>query len=131
MELYLRACAAVLLAVILILCLGNRAKDLGTLLVLAACCMVAMIAMEYLEPVIDFLDKLESLGGLNSSMISILLKVAGIGIVSEIAALICSDSGNSSLGKTLQMLGSAVILWLSLPLFTMLMELLQNILGEL
>lgn len=131
MELYLRACAAVLLAVILILCLGNKGKDMGTLLALAACCMVAMIAMDYLEPVIDFLNQLESLGGLNSSMISILLKVAGIGIVSEIAALICSDSGNSSLGKTLQMLGSAVILWLSLPLFTMLMELLQNILGEL
>lgn len=131
MTLYLQACAAVLLALVLILVLGSRGRDMGTLLALGVCCMVALIALRYLEPVIEFLDQLEALGGLNGSMISILLKVVGIGIVSEIAALICSDSGNSSLGKTVQMLGSAVILWLSMPLFTMLVELLQSILGEL
>lgn len=131
MELYLRACAAVLLAVILILTLGSRGKEVGTLLAIGVCAMAAIAALRYLEPVTQLLKELEKAGGLNSSMLSILLKVVGIGVVSEIAALICTDSGNSSLGKTLQMLGSAVILWLSIPLFTMLMELLQRILGEL
>ncbi len=131
MENYLQACAAVLLALVLILCLGSREKDMGALLAILVCCLVSLMSLRYLEPVINFLDKLEALGGLNSSMISILLKAVGIGMVSEIAALICSDSGNGSLGKTLQMLGSAVILWLSLPLFTMLIELLESILGEL
>lgn len=131
MTLYLQASAAVLLAVILILTLGSRGKEMGTLLAIAVCAMAAVAALRYLEPVKDFLTQLEKLGGMNSSMISILLKAVGIGMVSEIAALICNDSGNSSLGKTLQILGSAVILWLSIPLFTMLMELLQRILGEL
>ena len=85
----------------------------------------------HLQPVLNMIRTLEALGGLDETLISILLKVAGIGIISEIAALICTDTGNAALGKTLQLLGSAVILWMSIPLFTMLLELLQSILGVL
>lgn len=131
MSLFLKACGAVLIALILILTHGNQSRDLSTVLGIAVCCMVALTALEYLRPVIDFLNQLEQLGGLDSGTIRILLKAAGIGLVSEIAGLVCTDAGNSSLGKTVQLLGSAVILWLSLPLFTMLMELLQRILGAL
>jgi hypothetical protein len=45
--------------------------------------------------------------------------------------MVCADAGNASLGKVLQILASAVILWLSLPVFTALIELIQKILGEL
>ena len=79
----------------------------------------------------DFLRQLESLGNLNSQMVQILFKVVGIGLVSEIAAMICSDAGNASLGKSLQILGSAVILWLSIPVFQTLLELIRQIIGGL
>ena len=122
MSLFWKAAAAVLLAVVLGLSLGKQ-KDIGVLLTMAVCCMVAMIAISYLEPVLDFLRELETLG--------ILLKAVGIGLVSEIAGLVCTDAGNGSLGKTLQMLGSAVILYLSLPIFTAMLELIREILREL
>lgn len=131
MALYMQACGAALVAVVLILALGKQNQDMAVLLALAVCGMIGLIAMEYLEPVIDLIREMEELGMLNSSMVRILLKAAGIGVLSEIAALVCNDAGNSSLGKTVQFLGTAVILWLSVPLFTMLIELLQDILGEL
>lgn len=131
MALYMQACGAALVAVVLILALGKQNQDMAVLLALAVCGMIGLIAMEYLEPVIDLIREMEELGMLNSSMVRILLKAAGIGVLSEIAALVCNDAGNSSLGKTVQLLGTAVILWLSVPLFTMLIELLQDILGEL
>ena len=126
MSLFWKAAAAVLLAVVLGLSLGKQ-KDIGVLLTMAVCCMVAMIAISYLEPVLDFLRELETLG----DMLGILLKAVGIGLVSEIAGLVCTDAGNGSLGKTLQMLGSAVILYLSLPIFTAMLELIREILREL
>ena len=122
--------AWVLLAVVLGLSLGKQ-KDIGVLLTMAVCCMVAMIAISYLEPVLDFLRELETLGDLQGDMLGILLKAVGIGLVSEIAGLVCNDAGNGSLGKTLQMLGSAVILYLSLPIFTAMLELIREILREL
>ena len=87
--------------------------------------------MHYLEPVVDFLQTLEDLGGLDRNMTATLLKAAGIGMVTEIAGLVCKDAGNESLGKVMQLLGTSVILWLSMPLLTALIELLQKILGEL
>ena len=90
----------------------------------------AMIALSYLEPVLDFLRELEALGDLQGDTLGILLKAVGIGLVSEIAGMVCSDAGNGSLGKTLQMLGSAAILYLSLPVFSALLELVREILRE-
>lgn len=129
MGLYWKAAAAVLLAVVMILALGR--KDLGLLLGLAVCVMVCLAALEYLEPVTEFLQTLEDLGGLDGNMIRILLKAVGIGLLTEIAGLVCTDSGNGSLAKALQLLGTAVILWMALPLFTSLLELIQEILGNL
>lgn len=130
MTAFWQAAGAVLIAVILILTLGKQGKDMAVILSILVCCMVLALAASYLSPVMDFLRQLESLGDLDSDMIRILFKVVGIGIVTEVASMVCADSGNGSLGKALQMLGSAVILWLSIPVFTALLELIQKILGE-
>lgn len=127
----MRAAGAVLIAVVLGLSLGNQSRELGVLLTIAVCCMVVVTALNYLEPVVDFLKQLEALCQTSDGWLSILLKAVGIGLIAEVAALVCGDAGNGSLGKTLQILGSAVILWMSIPVFTSLMELIQQILGEL
>lgn len=131
MTLFLQVCGAVLLAVILVLALKSHTKEIGTILALAVCCMTALAALHYLQPVIDFLHTLKRMGGLDGNMVSILLKATGIGIIAEIANLVCKDAGNESMGKSMQLLGTAVILYLSMPLFTALIDLLQKILGEL
>ena len=129
MGIYLKACAAVLLSVVMILIVGKSSKDFALVLTVMICCMVAMAAMEYMQPILEFLSKIENIGTLDHNMIRILLKVAGIGLISEICSLVCADSGNASLGKVMKLMGSSVMIWLSLPLYAMLIELLQRILG--
>lgn len=129
MEQYLQACAGALIAVVLCLTLGKQGKETGLLLTMSVCCMICVIAMHYLDPVVEFVNQLEDIGALDGDLVAILLKAAGIGFLSEIACLVCTDAGNSALGKSLQILGSGVVLWLSIPLFQALMELLQQILG--
>lgn len=131
MTLFLQVCGAILISVIMVLSLKSHSKEIGSILAIAVCSMTALAALRYLQPVIDFLHTLQKLGGLDKDMVSTLLKVTGIGIVSEIANLVCKDAGNESMGKSMQLLGTAVILYLSMPLFTALMELMQKILGEL
>lgn len=128
---FLQISGAVLLAVILVLALKSYCKEISTILAITVCCLTGLTALRYLQPVLEFLKKLEDLGGLDEVMIEILLKATGIGILSEIANLVCKDAGNESMGKSMQLLGTAVILYLSLPLFQTLIELLQTILGEL
>ncbi len=131
MELFWKAAGGVLLAVVLGLTLGKQEKDLEVLLTMAVCCMVTMIAIYYLEPVLEFMWELEELGDLQGDLLGILMKAVGIGLVAELAGMICNDAGNSSLGKVIQMLGSSVILFLCVPIFSQLLNLIREILGEL
>jgi len=127
---FLKMIAAVLIAVVLHQVLEKRDKEISLLLSTAVCCMVMICAIGYLKPVTDFLETLQRLGNLDGNILSVLLKCAGIGLLAELGALICSDTGNVAMGKTLQILAVAVILWMSLPLFTSLLEMVEEIMGE-
>lgn len=131
MALFLKAVAAALITVILMLVLGKQGIEVARILSITVCCMVLAVAVEFWTPVANLLDTLETAGNLDSDMVISLLKVAGIGVLTEITALICSDAGTASLGKALQFLGSAVILWLCIPMFHSLLTLIQDILGGL
>ena len=126
---FFQAAAAVLVASVLGLTFYKQGKELATLLTIGVCTMVIIGAVSFLKPVLELLHQLESVGNLNSEMVRILFKVVGIGLISEITSMICADAGNASMGKALQLLSSAVILWMSIPVFQALLELIQQILG--
>jgi stage III sporulation protein AD len=129
MDTFVKCAAGILVAVVFIITLSKQEKNISLLLVIAVCCMVLGAAVTFLQPVLDFIKHLQSIGQLDSEMIIILLKSVGIGLLAEITSLICADSGNASLGKSLQLLATATILWLSLPLLNELIELIDSILG--
>ena len=129
MDIFIKATAGILIAVVLSIVLSKENKDISILLVIIVCSMVAAVAIGYLQKIMAFIEKLERIGNLNSSLIKILLKCVGIGLLSQITSMICTDSGNAAMGKVLQILASAVVLWLCVPLFTQLLELVENMMG--
>ena len=128
MDEYFKAVAVALIAAILCLVLMKQGKDTATLLSILACVMILSTAMGYLNSVLDFFDTLEAMAGLDKTHFQILLKVVGIGMIGELSSMICADAGNAALGKALQILGTVLILCLSLPLFRDLLELIGGIL---
>lgn len=130
MERFFQAAACVLLAVILAITLDKQNKDLSLLVTVAAVCLVLFAVAGYLEPVIDFALELQSIAQLDSNVTGVLFKAAGISIIAQMASLICTDSGNSALGKGIHILAIAAILWLALPLMQQLLEFVQKMMGE-
>lgn len=130
MNIFFKATACVLTALILWICLNKSGKDMSTLLTLCVCIAVAIASFSFLKPVIAFVQKLAGIGQLDSGLLSVMLKVVGIGLISEICTLVCKDAGNESMGKILQILSSCVVLWLSIPVFEKLISLLEKILGK-
>ena len=128
MEKFIKVAAGVLVALVLYLILNKQGKDFAVLISLGVCCMVVSAVLAFFRPLITFIEKLEELGNFDSDILQILLKSVGIGILTEIVSLICTDAGNASMGKSLQILASVVILWLSIPLFSDLMDMIQEIL---
>lgn len=131
MDHFLQVVAAVLLAVILVLCLKQNQTGIGQLLSLLVCGMVIISAAVYIKPVIEFVNSVQRMSMVDSGMLNILFKVVGVSVTAEIAELICSDSGNSAMGKTVQFMASAVVVWLSIPLMSSLLELIEGVLSDL
>ena len=130
MEEFWKAVGFVLIAVIFGLTIGKCEKDYAVILSLAVCAVASIVIFSYLEPVLMLLQELETMIKSGSEVLEILLKAVGISLVAELAAMICSDAGNATLGKTLQMLGTTAILCLSIPIFQLLLTTVKDILGE-
>ncbi len=131
MDVFWKAAGAVLVALILGLSLEKQGKEFSILLTTTLCCMLGIGCFTLLRPVIGFLYELQAMTGLNSETLKTLLKLVGIALVGEVTALICADAGYNSLGKGLQMLCSGVILYLSVPVFRSVLEVVQDIMGGL
>lgn len=127
MDVFWKLSAGVLIALVLILTLQKQAQDMGVLLTIAVCCMTAIAAVQILEPVLDFLLEIQIYANMDSGILRSVLQMVGVGLTAELIALICSDAGCSSLGKNIQILGSSVILYLSIPIFENMIELIQRI----
>ena len=128
MDGFLKIVAGTIVTIVLCLTVSKQSKDISAIIVGVACVMIAVTALSYLHPVISFFSQLRSMGKFDFEIMSILLRSVGIGIITEIISLLCIDVGNAALGKTLQLTGGAAILWLSLPLFTKLLELIEEVL---
>ena len=131
MDIFLKTTGGILISVVLTLAVGKREKDIAILLSMAVCCMSLLSAAHFLRPVIEFVYGLGRRGDISTESISVLLKIVGIGLVTEVAVLICQDGGNASLGKSLQITGCAAMLYFAIPLFETLLDVVQSILGEL
>ena len=122
--------AGIMVAAILWIIVSKQGKEFSLAVSMCGCCLALILISSYLDPVLDLIARLEQLAGLKQEWISVMLKAVGIGLVVEIGALICNDAGNAALGKTLQIAGTIAVLWLSVPLMTGLLELLERVLGD-
>ena len=129
METFWKAIAVIILTVILGVTLGKTEKDISVVLSVAACSIIMIIAMQYLEEVIAFLWQLSSKESEQIPSIKIILKITGVALVTELMTLVSSDAGNSSLGKAVEILGNAAILNLALPLLETFLTILQELMG--
>lgn len=129
MDKFYLAVAGALLTAILAVVVRRHNGEIAALLALCGCCLISVMALTFLTPILSFLRKLQQLGSLNGDMLAILLKVTGVALTAEIAANVCTDAGNGALAKSLQMLSAAVILYLSLPMFQALLDLVERIFG--
>ena len=131
MDLYLKVTSGILITAILSVILSRQGKDISLLLSLCVCCMVVSAAAVYFKPVLDFVQKLIEISYINYQFLEILFKIAGIGLISQIAGFVCNDAGNQALSKNLQIITTAVLLSISVPLLEEILSLIETILGEL
>lgn len=130
MDLFIKSTAGVLLALVFYLTLSKFEKNYSLILTVFVCALILIAALSMLEPVIDFLKQLQTLGNLDDDTVKIVFKVIGIGLLAEIVGLICKDVGNDAMGKTLNVLAAVLMLRLSVPLLNQMIVLIKTVLNK-
>ena len=128
MDTFLKASAGVIIGLVLHIILLKQGKEFSVLITIIVCCILATVAMSIMEPILQFVKRVQDTGQLHTDSLKILVKAIGISLVRELVSLLCVDAGNAALGKMLQILTTVVITWLSLPLLTTFLELIEDIL---
>ena len=129
MNVFWKSAAGVLTAVILWININKSNKDISLLMTLCVSAMAIIAATGLFQPVVSFIKKLQRTSGLDVDLVSVVLKVVGVGVITDISVMVCKDAGNESLGRTLQFVSTATVLMVSVPVFERLLTLLDKILG--
>lgn len=129
MDEFIQIVVLALTAMVAVSALKKRAGEFS-LLVTAVCIgALGVFAVTRLGPVLELLRRLEKLTGVNRAVIAPALKAALVGILTNVAAGVCGDCGEGGVAKMVELCGTVMALYLSAPLVTAVLELLDGLLG--
>ncbi len=129
MEDFIRVIVLALASMAAISALKKRAGEFSLVLSLVCIGALGLYAAMRLKPVLDLLRRLEELTGINSEILAPAVKTALIGVLTNVSAGVCADCGEGSVAKMVELCGSVMALYLSAPLITAVLELLDELLG--
>ena len=89
---------------------------------------ILVLSLNNISGVIGMLKDLSSKANINSNFLGIILKITGIAILTEFAVSICQDSSESSIANKIDIGGKVIIITISLPIISTLLETILKIL---
>jgi len=106
----------------------KQAPEIAMVLALAAGTAILLSCAGGLSQVISFVDELANAGGLDPAAVKPVVKVAGIAVVTHIAAEVCRDSGEGGLAGFVETAGTILALVTAVPLLTAVLATLTGLL---
>ena len=114
-------------AVLLAKLMERYAAEQALLLTLLLGTLLTASAVTMLSPVLNEIDTLLLQSGLEERQTAAIAKAIGICCVTQLAADICKDAGQSALCSAVTLAGKTALLLLCLPLIDPLLSLLQEV----
>lgn len=117
-----------LTALVVIIILKQYKPEFVIYVSLAVGAIILLMVMDKLSGIITLLTNITAKTNMNGEFLSILLKITGISILTEYAVSICKDSGEAAIASKVDLGGKIIIISMSIPIITALLELLIQIL---
>ena len=117
-----------LISLIVIIILKQYRPEFALYVSILAGIFILVLSISQISGVINLLKSLASKANINSEFLGIILKITGIAILTEFAVSICQDSGESSIANKIDIGGKVIIITISLPIISSLLETMLKIL---
>lgn len=122
-----RVIGVAIVGAVITLMLKQVKSEMSVLAVLATGIIILILTLSSMSDVILEFNKIVDKSGVDSKLFSSLLKIIGVGYVTEYSAGLCDDMGAGSLGKKLQLAGKISIFIMALPIVTALIDTISQI----
>lgn len=103
-------------------------SDFAIFIALSGSIIMIMLIVGQVSTVVGYFNEIVQKTGIDKTIYYTILKIIGVGYLTEFAANICTDSGVASVGNKIILGGKIVILCLSLPIITSLIDIIISIL---
>jgi len=110
-----------------VLILKPTKPEIAALVAVAGGLLVILMFVESLSAIMDNLANLVQRTGIRSELFSALIRIIGIGYLTEFAANICDEAGNTSMAKKVTLAGKVLILILAMPIINNLIEIIMGV----
>ena len=117
-----------LTALIIIIVLKQYKPEFATYASIIAGAIILFMVMDKLFAIVNLITDLTNKTGAGAEFIKILFKITGIAILTEFAVSICNDSGETAIANKIDFGGKIIIISISIPIITALLELIISIL---
>lgn len=118
------------MAVFLALPLKNSKPEFGTMIIISGCLLILGCAVSKIGSIMDVIVRVKKYMGDEAIYLGILVKIIAITYIAEFGASICRDSGYSAIGNQVEFFGKIMILAVSMPIITTLLETISRIMGK-
>lgn len=127
MEIIFKIIGLALIITIAVIVVKQVKPELAVLVGVAGSVVMFFYIIDMLEQVYGVFTFILDSTKLDSELFIILLKIVGIGYLTEFGANICSDSGNSSVASKIMLAGKLAIFILAIPIIKNLIEIIASI----
>ena len=117
-----------LIALIIIILLKQYRPEFAIYISLLTGVLILLLVMDELQGIITLLQSLASKASINSTFLTLLIKITGIAFLSEFAVSICKDSGESAVASKIEIGSRIIIIAMSIPIISNLLEIILKIL---
>ena len=114
-------------AVIMIIILKGYRPEMALVLSIVTGIGIMLFAIYKMSSVINILNDLVTKSGINKDVLLIIIKVIGIAYIVEFGKNICIDAGQNSIATKLEMAGKVIIVVLTIPLISSLVNVLTGL----
>lgn len=124
----LQIAAIGIISTVVIVLLKESKPELSMLLGVGTAILILIMLTDGLFDIIYAFYDLAAMTGLDKGIFASILKIIGVGYVTEFSANICADAGSKSVGDKINFAGKVIIMLLALPIITGLVKVIAEIL---
>lgn len=128
-EVLIAVVGVLLCAAMLAVVLRAQRPELAMCLGLAATAAVTILLVRQIAPLISTMRRLLAMTTLPSEGFGVVLKAAGVCLLTQMAADTCRDAGETALASKAELAGRVLMLMLAVPLFEELLSLVTTLIG--